>query len=182
MARSSLLRSLALAVALGPGSMGAWACTVEGPPAGEAPPPRAAAAPAASSSRPDFVPAGPGEVEPVVRQALTAATAEQRRLVIYVGATWCEPCQAFHHAVERGELDEALAGVRFLEFDSDHDGARLQAAGYGGRLIPRFVVPAADGRGSKDRMEGGIKGDGAVAHIMRRLGPLLDSTEASSTS
>ena len=159
---SSLVRSLALAVALGPSAMGVGACTAEAPPT-----------PAARSSRPDFVPAGSGEVDLVVREALTAATAEQRRLVVYVGATWCEPCQAFHHAVERGELDEALLGVRFLEFDSDHDGGRLQAAGYGGRLIPRFVLPDAQGRGSQERIEGGIKGNGAVEHIMRRLGPLL---------
>lgn len=159
---SSLVRSLVLAMALGPSAMGASACTAEAPPT-----------PAATTSRPDFVPAGSGEVDLVVREALTAATAEQRRLVVYVGATWCEPCQAFHHAVERGELDEALLGVRFLEFDSDHDGGRLQAAGYGGRLIPRFVLPDAQGRGSQERIEGGIKGNGAVEHIMRRLGPLL---------
>lgn len=109
----------------------------------------------------------------MVREALSAAAADERRVVVYVGATWCEPCQAFHHAVERGELDDALVGVRFVEFDSDHDGARLQAAGYGGRLIPRFVLPDARGRGSEDRIEGGIKGEGAVGHIMRRLGPLL---------
>lgn len=164
---SSLVRSLALAVTLGTAVVSGWACTVDAPPAGEAP--RAAA----KAAGPGFVPAGPGEADAVVRDALTAAAAEQRRLVVYVGATWCEPCQAFHHAVERGELDEALVGVRFLEFDSDRDGGRLEAAGYGGRLIPRFVVPQADGRGSADRIEGGIKGDGAVAHIMRRLGPLL---------
>lgn len=159
---SSLVRSLVLAVALGPSAMAGGACTAEAPPA-----------PAARGSRPDFVPAGPGEVDLVVREALTAATAEQRRVVVYVGATWCEPCQAFHHAVERGELDEPLTGVRFLEFDSDHDGGRLQAAGYGGRLIPRFVLPDARGRGSDERIEGGIKGNGAVEHIMRRLAPLL---------
>jgi hypothetical protein len=37
-------------------------------------------------------------------------------------------------------------------------------------------VPQADGRGSADRIEGGVKGSGAVEHIMRRLGPLLATT------
>jgi thiol-disulfide isomerase/thioredoxin len=173
MARPRLARSLVLVTLLS----GAWACSVEAP-AGEAPG-RAGAeqgvanGPSAARPRPEFVAAGAGELDVVVRQALTAAAAEGRRVVVYVGASWCEPCQAFHQAVERGELDEALAGVRFLELDSDHDGARLEAAGYGGRLIPRFVVPGADGRGSAQRMEGGIKGDGAVRNIMERLGPLL---------
>jgi hypothetical protein len=37
-------------------------------------------------------------------------------------------------------------------------------------------MPQADGRGSEHRIEGGIKGAGAVEHIMRRLGPLLVAT------
>lgn len=124
-------------------------------------------------TRPEFVVAGEGNADAVVRDALHAAQQQQRRLVVYVGATWCEPCQAFHEAVERGELDDALTGVRLLEFDSDRDGERLRSAGYGGRYIPRFVLPQPDGRGGDRRMEGGIKGEGAVANIMERLGPLL---------
>jgi thiol-disulfide isomerase/thioredoxin len=120
---------------------------------------------------PTFVPAAAGEVAPAVAAAV--AEASPGSVVVYVGASWCEPCQAFHHAVEAGELDEALAGVRFVEFDSDADGERLEGAGYGGRYIPRFVVPNADGTPTSRAMEGGIKGGGAVAHIMERLGPLL---------
>lgn len=152
---------------------GGAACSAEAPAAGSAPRSGSAGEGTSVRSRPSFVPAGEGEVDAVVRQALAATTAAGDRVVVYVGASWCEPCEAFHHAVERGELDDALAGVRFVEFDSDRDGDRLQAAGYGGRLIPRFVVPEADGRGSERRMEGGIKGDGAVEHIMARLRPLL---------
>lgn len=167
MARSAPTRpsaALALALVLA----GAGACTAESSPASA---PKQAPAPA--GDRPHFVAAGPGEVDAVVREAVAAATAEEQRVVVYVGATWCEPCQAFHQAVELGELDQALAGVRFVEFDSDHDGARLEAAGYGGRLIPRFVLPDAEGRGSERRIEGGIKGSKAVANIMERLGPML---------
>jgi thiol-disulfide isomerase/thioredoxin len=155
---------------------GGSSCTAEPSPVELASRSRGAAeeAPARPRAHPDFVAAGPGEADAAVREALAAAAGDERRsVVVYVGATWCEPCQAFHHAVERGELDDALAGVRFVEFDSDHDTSRLQAAGYGGRLIPRFVLPTADGRGSGERIEGGIKGQGAVEHIMRRLGPLL---------
>lgn len=110
----------------------------------------------------------------VVRAAVASASGDARKLVVYVGATWCEPCKRFHEAVERGELDARLAGVRFLEFDSDEHGPALDAAGYGGRLIPRFVRPGDDGRATDQRFEGGIKGDGAVANIMQRLDQLLD--------
>ncbi|MCH9681139.1 MAG: thioredoxin family protein [Deltaproteobacteria bacterium] len=146
------------------------------PKAASSPTPRpseAASKAATARPRPHFVAPAEGAVDEVVRQALSSAQADGQRLVVYVGATWCEPCEAFHHAVERGELDEPLAGVRFLDFDSDRDGARLTEAGYDGRYIPRFVLPAADGRGSARRIEGGIKGEGAVAHILGRLSPLL---------
>lgn len=172
--RAPLARTLALVSLL----MGSSACTTVESPAPDAARTGGAAnrqqdgAPA-GERRPEFIAASEGDVDAAVRDALAAATAQQLRLVVYVGAVWCEPCQDFHHAVERGELDQALAGVRFLEFDSDRDGARLQAAGYGGRYIPRFVLPQADGRGSAQRMEGGIKGEGAVANLMERLQPLL---------
>ncbi len=133
----------------------------------------ALAVPAAAEAKPEFVLAGEGAVDEVVQAAAALATEQGRTLVVYVGATWCEPCQAFHQAVEHGQLDEPLATVRFLEFDSDRDTQRLRLAGYAGRYIPRFVLPAPDGRSSEHRIEGGIKGDGAVAHIMERLLPLL---------
>ena len=96
---------------------------------------------------------------------------------MYVGATWCEPCMRFHEAVEQGKLDRELAGVRFIEFDADRDKPRLAEAGYTSQLIPLFVIPQSDGRASDQRIEGGIKGDGAVTHILGRLQPLLQTAK-----
>lgn len=149
----------------------AAACVESGPAPGSQPASKSAATPEAKPTGPQFVKASDGEVPAVVRDAVTAA--KPRPVVVYVGATWCEPCMEFHEAVEAGELDEALAGVTFVEFDLDEDGERLDAAGYSGRYIPRFVVPNADGTPSTQAIEGGIKGKGAVAHIMQRLGPLV---------
>jgi thiol:disulfide interchange protein len=133
---------------------------------------------AASATKPEFVRVTAAEraVDELVREAKAAAAAEQRRVLVYVGASWCEPCQRFHEAVERGQLDGDLAGVRFLEFDADVDTAALTDAGYGGKLIPRFAVPGADGRGSDAKIEGGVKGEAAVAHILERLKALLAKT------
>lgn len=135
-------------------------------------------APTGASSAPAFVPAAPGDVTRLVHTAVQQARGDGQRILVYVGASWCEPCRRFHDAVERGQLDEALAGVRFVEFDADVDNERLHAAGYGGRLIPRFAVPGPDGRGAGLQIEGGVKGDGAVEHIMKRLRPLLERTSA----
>lgn len=138
------------------------------PPATQDPPPQAAQT---AVRAPSFVRAEAGDASARVREL--AAAHPKSTLVVYVGASWCEPCRYFHRALERGELDEQLRGVVFIEFDADRDRSRLEAAGYGGRLIPRFARPAADGRFSGAKIEGGIKGEAAVSHIMARLIPLL---------
>lgn len=126
------------------------------------------------ASPPSFVAAPQqGEITEVVRGAVADAETSGQRVVVYVGAEWCEPCTRFHKAVEAGGLDEQLAGVRFLEFDADRDQARLKAGGYSGRLIPRFAFPGDDGRFGGSKIEGGVKGEGAVDNIMKRLEPLL---------
>ncbi len=114
-----------------------------------------------------------GTVDAVVRDALDGARAEGRTLVVYVGATWCEPCQHFHHAAERGDLDAVFPRMTLLEFDLDRDRERLAAAGYVSKYIPLFALPGPDGAASGKQIEGGIKGDGAVGYISGRLKEML---------
>lgn len=123
-------------------------------------------------AKPRFVPASAGEdVDAEVRSVVAASSGEQ--VVVYVGASWCGPCQEFHAALESGALDGELAGITFVEYNADVDNERLELAGYGGRLIPRFALPGSDGRFGGRKIEGGIKGDGVVKHIMDRLLPML---------
>jgi hypothetical protein len=114
-----------------------------------------------------------GDVEPIVREEIARAAAERRRLVVYVGAAWCEPCQRFHGAARDGLLDATFPDLTLLEFDLDRDGQRLSSAGYTSKYIPLFALPATDGRASGQQVEGGIKGEGAVAYITPRLKELL---------
>ncbi len=116
-------------------------------------------------------PAG-GTVAEVVTAELGAG---DTRLVVYVGASWCEPCVAFHDALLAGQLDADLPGVRFLEFDLDRDKARLEADGYTSRFVPLFALPGPDGRASGRQIQGGVKGAGAAANLVLRLQPLLAS-------
>ena len=120
-----------------------------------------------------FVPAAEGDVTAQVRSFVAHARAEGRVPLVYVGATWCEPCQYFHRAAEQGELDPSLPRLALLEFDRDRDGARLDAAGYSSRMIPLFVVPGEDGRATSRHIEGSIHGPGSPAEITPRLRALL---------
>ena len=135
----------------------------------------------AAGGRVEILPAPPGDsVAALARGEAVRARAEGRDLLVYVGASWCEPCQRFHDAAVAGELDAAFAGLRLLEFDLDRDRDRLDAAGYRSKLIPLFAVPRADGMSSGAQIEGSIKGSGAVGEIAPRLRALLDAGRAAS--
>lgn len=122
---------------------------------------------------PRFVKGGSEEVSVAVRRELASAKSEGREVLVYVGATWCEPCQRFHEAAARGELDAAFPRLTLVEFDLDRDGDRLRTSGYASQYIPLFALPGADGRGTGKQIEGSIKGNGAVAEITPRLRALL---------
>jgi thiol-disulfide isomerase/thioredoxin len=136
-------------------------------------------APPERPDAPEFVLAPEqGEVVEFVAAELERARADERLLLVYIGASWCEPCQYFHAAVDDGTMDETLAGVRLLEFDLDRDRDRLIAAGYESRLIPLFVAPRPDGRAGPRRFEGGVKGEAAVEDLRKRLAGLIRAARA----
>jgi thiol-disulfide isomerase/thioredoxin len=121
-----------------------------------------------------IVKAGAGDdATVVVRNERERAAADGRDLVVYVGAKWCEPCQRFHEAAQRGELDGDFPSLTLLEFDVDVDRERLVTAGYHSELIPLFVMPGSDGRATPRRFEGSVKGDHAVGSIAPRLRQIL---------
>ncbi|MFO7561189.1 MAG: thioredoxin family protein [Enhygromyxa sp.] len=143
------------------------------------PEPAAPSQPARRSDAPEFVPASEsGDVVEQVLAELERARSDDRLLLVYVGASWCEPCQYFHTALDDGTLDESLAGVRLLEFDLDRDRDRLVAAGYSSRMIPLFVAPRPDGRAGARRSEGGVKGPAAVEDLRERLVALVRAARA----
>ncbi len=118
--------------------------------------------------------APPGDdVAAVVRTELAAAKRAGKQLLVYVGASWCEPCQRFHDAAAAGQLDEAFGQLRLLVFDHDRDLDALHRAGYESRLIPLFALPKPDGTSTGRQSEGSIHGDGAVGEITPRLKALL---------
>jgi len=113
------------------------------------------------------------DVAVYVSGAIASAESAQKRLLVYVGAEWCEPCRHFHDAAAAGQLDETFGQLRVLVFDADRDKDALQRAGYISELIPLFALPLPDGKASGKQIEGSIKGDGALANISPRLQQLL---------
>jgi thiol-disulfide isomerase/thioredoxin len=138
-----------------------------------------AAQPAPAKGRVEWLAApDSGDVAQAVSHELARAKADGRDLLVYVGAAWCEPCQRFHHAADKGELDSVFPRLRVLEFDLDRDRDRLAAAGYASRMIPLFVAPNDDGTASDRRIEGSVKGEAAVMDIAGRLRRILPRSSA----
>jgi thiol-disulfide isomerase/thioredoxin len=150
------------------GALLAPGCKVDEPP-----PTKAVDTPVKAAPAIELIKAPAGEVAPTVQRELERARADGRRLLVYVGASWCEPCQRFHDAAAAGQLDTVFPGLRLLEFDLDRDKEALEKAGYASRMIPLFALPLDDGRGSGQQIEGSIKGPGAVEQIRPRLQALL---------
>jgi thiol-disulfide isomerase/thioredoxin len=94
-------------------------------------------------------------------------------VVVYVGASWCEPCRRFHDAAVNHQLDAEFGGLRLLAFDGDRDEPALDAAGYRSDMLPLFALPERNGRASGKQFAGSIKGSGAVAEIAPHLRSLV---------
>jgi thiol-disulfide isomerase/thioredoxin len=108
-----------------------------------------------------------------IRSETATARANGERAVVYVGATWCEPCRNFHAAVEAHALDARLPRTRFLQFDADQHAGQLAAIGYASKYVPLFALPGEDGQGVGKQIQGSIKGPGAADEIAPRLLALL---------
>ena len=116
------------------------------------------------------------DVAPLIAKEVARATTDHKKLVVYLGATWCEPCVKFHTAAQHGELDATFGDLRMLVFDADRDNEALQRAGYKYELVPLFALPGADGKSINKQIEGSIKGSNYVEQISPRLRALLDGS------
>ncbi len=110
-----------------------------------------------------------GDVALAISDELVAATEANRRTLVYVGATWCEPCKRFKKAVLAGELDAQLKGLRFLEFDADRDGERLQKAGYSYTFVPYFGTARFDGKAAGPSAAGVPQKDSPMGPLAKRV-------------
>jgi thiol-disulfide isomerase/thioredoxin len=148
------------------------ACSKDPPEPAQEPP----AAPVSKESpRIEWIQAPAGEdAASVVKRELERAHNDKKRLLVYVGAPWCEPCKRFHDAAEAGQLDGVFPNLRLVEFNLDVDADRLNRAGYASKMIPLFAIPTENGTGSGKQIEGSVKGEAAVQNLRSRLKPLLD--------
>ena len=128
----------------------------------------------ASTGGVEFVSAQPlADVAPWIASEVTRAEKDETRILVYVGASWCEPCETFHRAAQAGKLNAALPKLRLLSFDADRDSDALARAGYSSEMIPLFAEARADGQASGRKIMGSVKGDAAIGDLTPRILSLL---------
>lgn len=103
-----------------------------------------------------------------IRTERLKAKADGRVLVVYVGATWCDPCKKFKQELHSGNLDAKLSKITLLAFDADKDQDRLATVGYSFRFIPFVALPGADGQPT-DSQEARGKGAAAWRELLGKL-------------
>ena len=119
-----------------------------------------------------------GVVSTIMAAQLERSRAEHRRVLLYAGASWCEPCRFFHEAVDRGELVGKVGPLDLVAFDAQYDAERMLLSGYESQMIPLFALPNPDGKASGRFLEGSVKGPGAVDDLVPRLKGLLAQAPA----
>jgi hypothetical protein len=115
-----------------------------------------------------------GPAAPAISDEIAGAAADNRRALVYVGAPWCAPCVRFKKALLKGDLDSALPGFRFIEFDADRDLSRLNQAGYNWRLVPFFGAPGFDGTSAGRSTAGVPSKDAPIGPLVERVAALLE--------
>lgn len=130
-------------------------------------PPASAPPPAGAKLRVIEAPVDEGALS-TIRTARLQSKATGRVLVVFVSATWCDPCKQLKAEIQAGRLDARLSKIDLFAFDADRDGDRLRAAGYSFAYVPFVALPGADG-GPADSQQATGHGGGAWRELLGKL-------------
>ncbi len=107
------------------------------------------------------------DVVRVAARFAAEAVAAGETPVIYVGATWCQPCLLYKKSLDDPRMKAAHEGVRVLEADADlHD---LSALGISPNGIPHWATVDASGVSDGRAIDGGAWGDNTPENMAPAL-------------
>jgi thiol:disulfide interchange protein len=87
------------------------------------------------------------------------------RPVLYVGASWCQPCKLLLQHRDDPRVVNALRGTYTVEVDfDDWTVAELGASGYDVQAVPVLLAIGPDGKAAGPRLDGAAWG-GDVEHM-----------------
>lgn len=101
-----------------------------------------------------------GSLATLVEAEVAKAEATGKKHVVYIGATWCPPCQAIKKYKSDPQMVTAFAGTHVIELDvDDWTAPDLTALGYKASSVPVFIAVDKDGKAKGPTIDGGAWGD-----------------------
>jgi hypothetical protein len=105
-----------------------------------------------------------------VKAEVAKAQAKKLTPIVYVGATWCDPCLALKKHRDDPKMVDAFEGTFVIEIDADDwNAASFGALGYKTSVIPIFIAVDAEGKATGRTIDGGAWGD----NIPQNMAPPL---------
>ena len=107
-----------------------------------------------------------GSLAASVKGEVAKALAAGKKPVVYIGATWCPPCQAIKRYKSDPQMAAAFAGTHIIELDvDDWTAPDLAALGYKAASVPVFIAVDKDGKAKGPTIDGGAWGDNIPANM-----------------
>jgi len=106
-----------------------------------------------------------GQLPEVLRRETEKATAQHLRPFAYVGATWCGPCNAIKHNLDKPIMMDAFKGTFVVKLDFDAWETKLPGAGLKHESVPVFFALDANGKPTGRKIDGGAWGSDTPENI-----------------
>lgn len=142
------------------------------------PPPQAAPKPPIHTSD---LPDG-SDVSAGLRGAVGEAERAGLKPVLYLGATWCQPCVAYERALFHPEMVAAHANVLLVKADFDRHGSALEAAGFVASGVPFWCHLDREGGNSGRCITGAAWGEDTPENMAPVLRPFFSDTPRTGTA
>jgi thiol-disulfide isomerase/thioredoxin len=109
---------------------------------------------------------GTGPLAALVAAEIATHPTGNLKPIVYLGASWCGPCQEIKRSKDDPRMLDAFDGAMVIEVDIDEwNKEQLTALGYKTGVIPVFIAVDRDARALGPMIDGGAWGDN-VPEIM----------------
>jgi len=113
----------------------------------------------AGASRWIELPASNTALDALLAEHAQRAAEQGLKPVLYIGASWCQPCKFLKEHRDDPRVASALRGTYTIEIDfDDWTVAELSASGYGVQAVPVFFAIGAGGKAAGPKLDGGAWG------------------------
>jgi hypothetical protein len=110
-----------------------------------------------------------GPLPAALQREAGKATQQHLKPFVYIGATWCAPCNAIKHNLDKPIMIDAFKGTYIMKLDFDAWEDKLPGAGLQHEAVPVFFALDASGKPTGRMIDGGAWGNDTPENIAPAL-------------